>query len=244
MSNIIALDPVQHQSVCISEQQAIIFAAKQHLINLRVTEIAQLACDLPIFLSKTPYGQWAISALCSVQVENNLWVEQHHWLATYTPMALQTYPLCLMPGSENGVSQVGIFKNELNLTQGAALFDEAAQPTTELKRKTQLLETDLQQEYLTHQFCKVLESLKLIQPIELILHFSTEEQRIQGLFTINEDRLQQLTADELYSLQQQGMLVPIHVMLTSILQLNKLINKHNKKHPSFMIKNIKLAINK
>lgn len=244
MANFTALTSTQHAAVKVSEQQALHFAATQHLINLRVTELAQLACDVPVFISKTPYGEWALSALCSVQPGSNLWVEQGRWQATYMPACLQTYPLCAMPGSERGPVTLGIFTQAAEQEQGVALFDANKQASAELLRRQKLVEQDLQNEFLTYSFINQLATLQLLQPITLLLQSDLDEQQVVGLHTINEDRLAQLSAGELLGLQQQGMLLPIYALLLSLLQLNTLINKHNKARPDALLKQIKLAITK
>lgn len=244
MANFTALSPEQHAAVRVSEQQALSFAATQHLVNLRVTELAQLACDVPVFISKTPYGEWALSALCSVRPGSNLWVEQGRWQATYVPACLQTYPLCALPGSERGPVSLGIFTEASQQEQGTALFDGGKQATAELLRRQKLVEQDLQNEFLTYTFLQQLATLQLVQPITLLLQSELDEQQIVGLYTINEDRLAQLTAEQLQHLQRQGMLLPIYALLSSLLQLNALINKHNKALPDILLKQIKLAITK
>lgn len=244
MSNYLALDPQQHAAVKVSEQQALVFAASQHLINTRVTEVAQLACDLPIFISKSPHGDWALSALTSVVPGQNLWIAEGRWQPTYLPMLLQTYPLYALPGSEQGQLQLGLMADPLSMTAGLSLFEDSHQPSLELQRRMKLVETDLQNEYLTFRFLQQLQQWHLIQHIELVLNKGTEEQRIQGLYTINEDRLAQLSAEQLKTLQQQGQLLPIHSMLLSLLQLNKLIQKHNSLPQFEQIKSIKLVLPK
>jgi hypothetical protein len=244
MANYVALDPLQHARTSVSAQQAAAFAATQHLLNVRVTEVAQLACDLPLFITKTAYGQWALSALCSVVPAQNLWVTAAEWQATHVPAVLQTYPLCALPGSEQGELKLGIFTDGTEQTAGMALFDANLQPTDELARRRKLVETDLQHEYLTYTFLKQLTDLQLLRHVELVLTTATEEQRIQGLHTINEDRLATLSAEQLKALQQQGLLMPIHAMLLSLLQLNRLIKKHNSSGQAFQLKHIKLAVAK
>ncbi|GGW61208.1 SapC family protein [Alishewanella tabrizica] len=242
MADFIALNAEQHAAVRVSEQQALSVIATQHLINLRVTELAQLACDIPVFISKTPYGEWALSGLCSVQPGRNLWVAQGQWQATYVPAYLQTYPLCALPGSERGPVSLGIFTEASQQQQGIALFDDRKQASAELLRRQKLVETDLQNEFLTYTFLQQLATLGLLQPITLVLQSAVDEQQIVGLYTINEDRLAQLSAAQLQHLQQQGMLLPIYALLLSLLQLNTLINKHNNALPHAVLKHIKLAI--
>jgi hypothetical protein len=244
MTSYLALDPIQHARLRVSAQQAAAFAKTQHLLNVRVTEVAQLACDLPLFITKTSHGQWALSALCSVVPEQNLWVTAAEWQATYVPAILQTYPLCALPGSEQGELKLGVFAELPDSSDGVALFDANLQPTYELDRRRKLLETDLHHEYLTYTFLKQLAELQLLRHVELVLTTATEEQRIQGLHTINEDRLAILSAAQLKGLQQQGLLMAIHAMLLSLLQLNRLIKKHNSTGQAFQLKHIKLAVAK
>jgi predicted NAD/FAD-dependent oxidoreductase len=124
-----------------------------------------------------------------------------------------------------------------------ALFTADGSPSLFLRKQTALLEADLRNEYLSFQFIQAISGLGLLKELDLQLHYPDgSSQIIKGLATVDEDKLQLLSADTLHQLQQQGYLLVLHAMLLSISQLNKLIQYHNKLPANQTLKSIKLEI--
>ncbi len=66
MSELTELDHTRHRDFHVIENAQIQYSATQHLLNIQITEIAQMVCNLPVFLTKDPqHGLWRLSALTS-----------------------------------------------------------------------------------------------------------------------------------------------------------------------------------
>jgi hypothetical protein len=77
-------------------------------------------------------------------------------------------------------------------------------------------------------FVGVLQAYKLIEPVDLNIELNNKEKiQIQTLQTINEDNLAMLTAEAIYDLHQKGYLKHIYMLIASVANLSKLIEKKN-----------------
>lgn len=248
MTTLVALNSEQHQSLFIKEQAETNFAAKQHLINLRVHEIAQALTSLPVFLMKDPNsGVWRISAITSFSMGHNLLVENGQWQVGFKPLAMQTYPFYLMKaeGDAKGYT-VGIDPESeaFSSESGAPIFSEKGKAGEHLSKATRLLEASIEQDIQTYQFGQAIHDLGLVKAINLVVHRQDGSQEtLQGLCTIDEDKFNALSGEQLIMLRDKGYLAPIHAILFSIYQLNDLIHRNNQNTNFTAINEIKIAVN-
>lgn len=258
--DITELNPAAVQQLIVPATAAGSYAARQHLLNLRAHEIGRVLCDLPVFFSRASNGQYLVSALCSFVPGQNLWVQQAQWQALYLPMCLQTYPLFLLGGPAAAEQRLGIDLTALCAAPqaadapaatdpaailGEALFDGNGQPTLYLSRQRALLGADVQQDFLTYQFCRTLVQWQLLKAVDLVLQMQDGSlQTIQGLATVDEDKLQSLSPEQLSQLQQQGYLALLHGILMSIYQLNGLIRRHNQRPELPGVKSVRLELSR
>lgn len=249
MSTLTELTSHQHSNLHLVEHCQLSYAETLHLLNIRLNEVGQSLCSMPIFLTKDPkQGLWRLSAITSFSLGTNLWVENNKWLAPYQPTSIQTYPFYLMDSpKEQGQYTIGINENSeaFSTTQGNALFNENGKANEHLSHVKQLLEADIQHDINTFHFGRLLNELGLCKTINLLIRYSDNTtQKITGLTTIDEDKLQNLSADNLMLLNKKGYLTAIHGLLLSLLQLNALIQRNNNRNDLPKIQNIKLEVNK
>lgn len=238
MVSVAELSFAQHGQLAISKDAALCYARRQHLLNLRVSEVSKTIGDLPVFFSRNSQsGQWLLSALCSFSPGQNLLVQHEQWQAGYQPVCMQSYPLLLVDNNQQPAAEtrLALFNDEQAIvsatSDGQLLYEPDGQPTLFLSQQKALLEADLRHEYQTYQFIKVLTGLGLIKELDLqLLQPDGGMQTIKGLATVDEDKLQLLSGEQLKQLQQQGYLLVMHAMLLSISQLNRLIQLHNVRH--------------
>ncbi|MFT5277146.1 MAG: hypothetical protein ACI97K_000238 [Glaciecola sp.] len=222
-----------HKNLKIKNTAVLNHIAKQHLMNLRANELGQAATCYPIFATKNSHNEfWTFSAMTGFAAQENLFVKNDRLDAIYRPTSIQTYPFYLMssPVDKNAYS-VGIIEDQgdFSQTSGEAIFDEKGEPTEATKRRVQVLEADVLKDAQTAQFSKTIEELGLLKPIDMtVSQIDGDSKRIKGLHTIDEDRIKNLTSEELDSLYKNGYLLPIHAIMISILQVNKLISLNNE----------------
>ena len=80
----------------------------------------------------------------------------------------------------------------------------------------------------TQLFIEALLQHKLLMPMSFNITFvNQQEQRVQGLYTIDEEKLAALDDAAVLQLHQQGYLKPIYTLITSLGHLYSLVEKKN-----------------
>ena len=247
MVNLVALSNETHGNVQVTEHAAVAVAADQHILRVRVAEVAQAVTSFPVFAARgADTGRWDLFAVTSLEGGKNLFVVDNQWTANYQPNVVRCCPLYLVPAEgQDKPYAVGIDVESPAVVQegGIPLYDESGQPSVHLTEVTRLLETDLQQELQTRHFFERLDSLKLTRQIEVNVGYADGSgQSITDLNTIDEDRLKDLSDADLKSLHESGYLLVIHAMLVSLHQLNSLIRLHNDGPAPTKIKQVRLSM--
>ncbi|MEM9838191.1 MAG: SapC family protein [Pseudomonadota bacterium] len=234
MATLSPLNPQEHGHLKVKPSRMTDYAAPRHMIPLRVTELTQATSCFPVFISRLEgQGTYAISALTSMTPGKNLFVDGENWDATFVPSDMRTFPIGLMnPPNEGDEPPMGIdpTMDVFSETQGEPLFGDDGQPSLWVTQTKAQLFDDAQNSVRTHQFLQKLDELGLIVPVTIgVKMASGDVNRIAGLHTINEDALNGLSTDAFEGLRTAGYLPPIYALLFSIVQLNALIQRTNKK---------------
>ena len=232
MSELVELSSTQHQGLKVRVNCGVEVAATQQIVKLRVNEVGRAAGNFPIFFTRSAQdGALVLSALTSFESQQNMFVKDGQWQSTYQPSAIKTFPFFLMRSKSDAKSYtIGIDeKNQVfSKEHGELLFEENGKASMQLSRAKVLLEADIQNDIHTFQFGKELEQIGLLKSIDLVVQYQDgTNQSITGLITIDEDKINTLSAEQLHGLNQQGYLVQIHALLISIYQLNSIIQKQN-----------------
>lgn len=233
MAELVELNKETHSKLRITANCTLRFAETQHLINIRAAEIGKAACSFPVFFNRNPStGTWMLSAVTSLEQGKNLFVVGDTWTGTYKPTCLETYPMLLMRSPQDDTSYcIGIDEHSdaFSLENGEAIFDDSGEPSLHLTRVKAMLEADFENDIQTHLFSKKLEELDLYRSVNIKVYYADGNvHTIVGLHSIDEDKLQSLSAEELQSFQSKGYLLPVHAVLMSLFQLNLLVRKHNQ----------------
>lgn len=249
MKELVEVKSNNHSGLKVNLNSAIEFANKLHIMNLRVDEIGKAVSSFPVFFTRDNVnGHWRLSVLTSFEANTNVYIENNQWTAIYQPSVMQTYPFYLMRSSTNNKNYtIGIDESNpiFSKTNGNALFDEDKNATPYLHQKTKLLEAELKSDMQSYEFIQCIETLNLIKSIDVqVTYEEGTTQTLKGLSTIDEDRLQDLSADQLFELNKKGYLSAIHATLVSIYQLNTLIIKNNNFSHLRKIKSITLEVTK
>lgn len=249
MSTLVELSNTQHNDLKLKVQFLAEFASTQQIMRLRAVEVGKAVTSFPVFFTRDSYdGSWVLSALCSFERAHNLFVEKNQWSAIYQPTILQTYPFFLMqsPREARGYT-TGIDENSdaFSREAGLAVFEQSGAASLHLSKSKALLEADIKHDFDTVKFANQVEELGLCKAIDLVVCFADgATQTLSGLYTIDEDKLQELSASMLSELNKNGHLLAIHSILLSIYQLNLLLRKHNQQHNVKKISQLKIEVAK
>jgi hypothetical protein len=88
-----------------------------------------------------------------------------------------------------------------------------------------------------------LDKLGLFKPLEILLQYQDNTARkMNGLYSIDEEKLNKLSTEQLASLHQDGTLFAIHALLISVYQINNLVRKYNQSEAANKIVNVKIEL--
>ncbi|MGS2722382.1 SapC family protein [Porticoccus sp. GXU_MW_L64] len=229
MSQTVALDKNHHANLRVIPQQAQQHGAEECLMPVVISEFARLAAHYPIVISKnSDTGQFVCSALLGFEKGENLFWKQGQWDAAYKPLNVQRQPF-FTAGSDNDILTINQDSPSVSTTEGERLFDNNQQETDYLQNIRTVLTNLFQGEKHSGNFIQTLEQFELLVPMTLDIKLDNgQPKKVEGLYTVNEQRLSELPDEHFLSLRKLGYLGSIYSMLTSLGQIYALIERKNK----------------
>lgn len=199
------------------------FAADDALCALVVQEFAKAVLSLPIgFIAEGDH--FMPVAVQGLTPGKNLFVAADgRWLASYVPAQYRGYPFRMAPTEEGEqVLCIDEASGLLSNSAGEPFFDEdgaPAQSVLEILDFFNQLEANRQ---LTRRICAVLQKHGLLQPWPIRVQGEDGEQKVEGLFRIDEAALNALTAEALAEVRNAGGLTVAYCQLLSMQHLSTL----------------------
>jgi hypothetical protein len=209
-------------------------AKDMHAVFLAATEFPAASLSLPIIFVASGEtladGKPMITPIALMGITNNenLYVEGTRWDAGYVPAFIRRFPFLTagLAESDKAAVFVDVSWPGFSDTEGEPLYDAEGKPTPVLQRAIEFLQQfDLEQQR-TRQFClKVLE-LDVLKDMTLTATLPNgQELRIDGLLTVDEDKLNALPDATVLELHRSGMLMLLHVHLVSLGNLKPLLDR-------------------
>jgi hypothetical protein len=198
----------------------------QHLVPVVAHEFARVANEYPIvFVKNNETGEFQPVAMLGLEPGENLIVKDGKWQGAYLPHALTRSPLVLSKNPENEEQLfVGINESSdlVNKEEGNALFDEKGEETDYLKRRKEGLVSFVEFSQITAAFTQFLADKELLMPQTLTLEIKGEKRDINGIYLIDEKKMNELSDEDFLDIRKRGFLPPIYSFLTSMPQVNRL----------------------
>src|SRR5690606_9019181 len=163
-------------------------------------------------------------ALQGLQPGQNLWVAPDgRWLGAYVPAAYRSYPFVLA-NAEDGRRVLCVREDSglVNDTEGEAFFDDAGEAAKPVKDVLSFLDQVSNNAQLTAQLCTLLAEHALIQSWTLSLRAGESEQKVEGLYRVDEAALNALPIDALDALRKAGALPMVYCQLLSMQHVQRL----------------------
>ena len=226
MANIVALNTQDHRALRVDTTASMRYGDGQRFVAVVVGEFSNLVTHYPIFFSKDAQtGSFYCGAMLGIDEGENLFLTEGSASEAYRPLNLQRGPF-YTAGSDIAIDldhpRVG--------ESGQALFEDDGRPSPYLSSVLNLfrdLRPGLDQ---TKVFIETLLAMKLIEPVDISLAFDDGSKRqLDGLYTINRDRLKKLPDDKIVELFHRGYLQAIYLMIASLKQVPVLAQKKNNR---------------
>jgi hypothetical protein len=204
-------------------------------------EFRDLQASYPIVFAKNEAGGFDALALLGFEQGENLFLDRSTpsgWDAPTIPLTIERQPFMIGRGGAAG--------EELNVhidmdsprvrdggIEGEALFLTYGGTSEYLERISSVLRTIHDGLEASRGFVAALVELDLIESFVLDVELDDGSQnRLAGFYTINEDRLAALTADQLAGLHRAGYLQAVFMAVASLAQFRRLIDRKNRAHAS------------
>lgn len=236
MSTVVALNKQAHGAIKVDTQQVGAAGADLHLVPVVMSEFRKLIVHYPITFSKNAEtGQFMCSAVMGFEAGENLFWHHTGWQGVYIPLQITRQPFFLgQDGAGANGDEIVLCINEdsplISEDRGEALFDDCGNPSSYLQQQQQQLSQLFHGERQTAAFVAAVLELDLLTAMTLKIDFADQSSTaVNGLYTIDEDKLAKLSGDQLRQLQQAEHLAAIYAMIHSTAQIYSLIDKKNQR---------------
>jgi len=238
MTRHVLLDNVSHKDLRILPGYAHHLGFGVGLARVFPAEFVQLQMEYPlVFMRNRESGHFEPVAIFGLTENENLYLTDSGWDARYIPLSIQRQPFLIgfRETTEGGLPQrtpvvhVDMEHPKVSLTEGEPVFLEHGGESPLLERMSSVLMAIHEGGEANLRFSRLLAGLDLVESstMEFILD-SGEKFNLSGLYVINEDRLRTLNGAALEVLHQAGHLQDIYMMLASMPNFRRLVDRKNR----------------
>ena len=234
MSRYEVLNKEKHKQLRIKTGYAAAMGDAVRYVMTYPREFRDIQSCYPILFTKdSNTGGFFAAAVLGFEADQNLFLKDNDWDASYVPALVQRQPFLIATGGVGDdkppVVSLDILHPRVSQDEGEALFDSEGGSTEFLKQKIALL--DKLHRGLQHSrgFIDTLLQHELLEQITVDVTFNDGSKKsLQGFYSIAEERLYQLQGDVLESLNTAGYLQPIFMAVASLSRMRDIIERRNR----------------
>ena len=203
------------------------------------SEFRSLVADYPIFLHKDETtAKYLPMAMFGFQVGENLFLEGDSWRATYVPLMIQRGPFLIgFQDGEPGLNTERSMVVSIDMDnprvgeQGELLFQPFGGNSEYMEQIIQVLQLIDQGQAAIDAFHHAMVEHELVEPFTLDVRLNSGgSHRLEGFYTINEERLAGLEAEVLTDFSRRGILHGAYMVLASMSNIPRLIDLKNRRN--------------
>lgn len=238
MTNHVQLDNVRHKDLRILRHYRVGHGYDVNLTRVFPVEFTRLQAEYPLFFIRdSASGNFDPVALLGFSEGENLFLSDDGWDARYIPLTIERRPFLIgfQERVEDGVpTKVPVVSVDLddptvNECEGEAVFLPHGGESPFLQRMTSILKTIWQGHEVNTALSRLLVGLDLLESMRLAVALEDgSKQTIEGLYTINEDKLRMMNASGLEALHRNDHLRDVYMMLASLSNVADLIAKKSR----------------
>lgn len=237
MSRLVALDNRIHRGLRVAPERIAAQGGRLHMVPVVLSEFLKLCVQFPIVLTKNAdTGRFVCVCLFGLAKNENVFWRNNQWDAIYTPLHIARQPFFVggaettQPGRADGdyVLCIDAENDSLQSHAGDCIFDEQGNETPYLQKAKAILATLLTGETETQRFVDRLLALNLVQPLRFDVEYANRQsQRVEGIYTVDEERMKSLASEGVIELHSLHYLAPIYTMMASLGHVYSLVNRKN-----------------
>ncbi len=237
MSNHVLLDNITHKDIKIVPGYRRGQGFEASVARVFPMEFSELQMEYPIVLTRNrETGHFEPVVLLGLSKNENLFLAPGDWDARYIPLSIEREPFLIgfQETMESGIPRrnpvvhIDLDHPKVSRTEGEPVFLEHGGESPLLERISSVLMAIHEGNEINQAFSKLLVGLDLVESSTMEFSLANGEQHtLAGLHIINEKRLSELNGSALEALHEQGHLRSIYMMLASLPNFRKLIDRKN-----------------
>lgn len=242
MAKHVLLDNVSHKNLKVRTGYRPGCGYDANVARVFPSEFCELQREYPLFFVKDPAsGNFESFALLGFSEGENLHLGADGWDGSYVPLTVQRQPFLIgfQAQQVDGVpTQAPVVHIDLDHpsvveTDGEAVFLPHGGLSPYLERIESILAAIHHGHEASRMLSQVLVGLELIESVKLEIQFEDETNvTLTGLYKVDEDALRNLSANALETLHRQDYLRDIYLMLASLQNMPRLIERKNRRRTS------------
>lgn len=227
------LDSVKHKNLTINTKS---YDCEQNYVNAAavvVNELSTIVHEYPIFITKNnTTGEFQLTAIFGFTNTENLYVKGDNWQAKYLPLDILRRPFQLVKpepsSSAEGHLAIDMSSKQIQAKAGEKLFDKEGKPTAYLERIQKMFSQLINGSEHTRAILKTADEHGLIEPVTINIDLNeTEKTSLNGLYSFDQKAITALEGKALETCHKAGVLQVCHLVLSSGINLEKLIEWKN-----------------
>ncbi|WP_078082827.1 SapC family protein [Microbulbifer mangrovi] len=240
MTNAVLLNNVEHRDLRVQAGRSAAFGDDNWYALTFPLEFRALQGQYPIFFQKDANtGAFFPLALLGLEPGENLYLRDNQWAASYLPLTIRREPFLIGRQNfvEDGVQKtrrvihIDLDSPRVNREQGEPLFLEYGGNSPFLDGVADMLEAIHHGIEQSEKFIRALQIHGLLESFTMDITLDNgEANQLKGFYTIDEERLRALNAEDLNELHQAGFLEAIYMVLASQSQVRRLIDEKNRRN--------------
>lgn len=227
--NVVVLNRDTHRDLRLKPQDNLKFAAETNCVPLALVEFGDVAREYPIVFARLPGGLVPVALLGLRDAENLYVTPEGKWDARYVPAFVRRYPFVAVQDN-NAPDKLLVCMDDkfpgFNAEEGERLFDENGAETDYLKNALAFVQGYQNEAQRTAEFCREIEQLGLLNEMSAMAELNDGRKfRLDGLWVIDEAKLQALSAAAAVDLFRRGWMGLVYAQLLSLGHLRILLDR-------------------
>ncbi len=220
------LNFVDHGKVKISRKRLFPHVKEQQIVPIVVHEFSRVSSEMPVvFVKNAETGEFQPVAILGLETGENVFYSESGWQSSYIPASVSHHPFALMPTKEDETQlQVIILETDrvMSETEGDLLFNEDGTETEYLQKRKNTIGKYYENMHVTRMFVQQLVENNLLTEQSLTIDLNDEKRQINGLYLVDEKKLNSLPDADFLTLRKKGYLPAIYAHMLSLQQLSRL----------------------
>lgn len=240
MANNVLLNNVSHQNVRVITRFGAEFGDNVGSVLIFPTEFVELQKEYPILFRRNQETQkYHATALLGFNQSENLFLNPEvgsGWAASYIPASIAKGPFLIgFQSQESGKAQNTVIYIDLDHVkvsqqEGYPLFLEHGGNSPYLEHIAKVLNLIHQGMIAQEVMFELFSEFDLLEPIDIDIDLNNgEKYKLTGNYSINEEKLAELSGDKLEKLNKMGFLPLAYAAIASLTNIRKLTDIKNRK---------------